>query len=352
MKQRSRVLFFSGVVCLLFQGATFLVFSSFAFAREIHHQSPPLRSSKQEGASFTVGAFNLLHLGYGTHKNYPRVAQLIVAHNFDVFAGVEVMKPEAAASLLQALRKASGGADWALILSAAPTGERTYKEYLAFYYRADRVQPLETEGQYCNREDLHGLDASPQSCFARDEHVAGPDFERDPFVGHFSVDGYPLTLVAVHLVYGNQTTPSIEKRRQETLALHREMDRMRVATPAAEIVALGDFNLQLDVEAEMQAATLAPTTLGLPTALFLKAHPLFPSELFHGEHALAGLVTGPTTVGFSSYDHLLVYQDHLSHWTEATTVEDIDVSDQEALALYKQEVSDHFPVQAVLTLPR
>lgn len=339
------VLLFSGAVCLLSVGTA-------AFARESPAVTRPL---EQEKKSLTVGSFNLLHLGYGTKKNYPRMAQLIVDHGFDIFAGVEVMNPAGAQTLLQALRKASSS-DWRLVLSAAPTGERRYKEYLAFYYRADRVHPLETAAQYCSREDLRGLDASPQSCFARDEHESGADFQRDPFVGHFAAGGHPLTLVAVHLMYGDQSASSIAKRQQESIALHREMDRMREATPEAEIVAVGDFNLQLE-----ETVTMAPPpaiawasfwNFAAAEEFLLSAHALFPFELFQGGHALAGLVTGPTTVGVSSYDHLLVYQDHLSQWADAITIEGADRKDPAAMALYKQEVSDHFPVQAVLKLPR
>lgn len=342
MKQRGRVLWFSGTISLLSCSAVLLT-SVLAFSRE---KIVVPRVHQQHQDSLTVGAFNLLHLGYGTHKNYPRVARIITEHGFDVFAAVEVMKPEGAEALLQALRQASQ-ADWELVLSQVPTGERTYKEYLAFYYRADRVQPLEADGQYCSREDLHGLNATPQACFARDEHASGADFERDPFVGHFAAEGHPLTLVAVHLVYGDQSAHNIEKRQQEAIALHREMDRMREATPQAEVVALGDFNLQLE-ESEKQRP--AGVTL-LPSNLLLMAHAFFPADLFQGDHALSGLVTGPTTVGSSSYDHLLVYQDHRAQWSAPSIIEDVDRHDTTAMALYKQEVSDHFPVQAVFALP-
>jgi len=321
--------------------------SAYTVPRQASIPPPIPLSSPVSPASLSIGAFNLLHLGYGTNKNYLRIAKMIISHGFDVFSAEEIMRPMGAELLLQALRQESG-VDWQLLLSAEPTGKGGYKEYLGFFYRGDRMQLAEEANQYCEREDLRGLFSHGHSCFIRDEKILqGHDFERDPYVGHFIFKGKALTLVGVHLFFGDTSRKSLTKRQQEARGLHRELIRIQEANPEAEVVALGDFNLQLeDFSFFFRPKTQAFFSFSYTRQL---TPPIFPSDVFEGAQAVVGMVKEPTTLGQSNFDHFLVFQSHAARWTEAKTIEDFDLTQPKARELYKKEVSDHLPIQVRLS---
>src|SRR5690606_20341239 len=114
---------------------------------------------------------------------------------YDLFAAVEIMKEDAAEELLAELKRVTRK-PWAMLLSKEPAGEYIYKEYFAFFYRQDRVTPAEVPGQFCSTSKARLAEAS--SCYADDLRLDNgrPDFEREPFIGHFEKEGHLITVAA------------------------------------------------------------------------------------------------------------------------------------------------------------
>ena len=73
--------------------------------------------SDADGQDISIGSFNMLPLGSGS-KNIGRLAAVIDKARYDIFAAQEIMNPDGAQELLQALRGATGH-DWRMVLSAS-----------------------------------------------------------------------------------------------------------------------------------------------------------------------------------------------------------------------------------------
>lgn len=277
----------------------------------------------------TIGSFNMLRLGHSKTKDLHRVARMIQEENFQIFAAQEVMTPEGAEDFLETLRE--NDTDWQMALSPSKTGENAYKEYFAFYYKSQSVKPILNPSHYCFKRN-YGQERVGSTCFAKDSRSDGPDFERDPFIGHFRVGNREIAMISVHLVYGDQTSFNIERRQKEALALKKVMQDVRKFETEGLVFALGDFNLQLLEEDNMGK----------------KAE--FTSQLFLESPRLFGLVHDVTTVGKSSYDHFLFFaNDRIAiRGYKTKVVSDVDRTDEVEKALYKKEVSDHFPIALVI----
>jgi endonuclease/exonuclease/phosphatase family metal-dependent hydrolase len=286
----------------------------------------------------TLGSFNLLRLGQTDQvKNYQRMVSIIHAGDFDVFAGLEIMKADAAKELLTALQE-DDDPDWQLLLSAKANGASAYKEFLGYYYRSDRVEPAAGSHGFCTSS--YAAEPIENGCFVKDSD-SSPQFERDPFIGHFKKDDYTFTLASVHLYYGAQDTEKIQVRKDEALALRKVLDKIRTTTPDDDVFAMGDFNLELGSEQ--------------PSAEAVNQE--IPKEFLTGPSSssveIYGLIDGPTTIGFSSYDHIFYYSDNYAALIDGSdsTIVDFKISSSEMRSIYKGEVSDHYPVKAKFLLP-
>ena len=284
------------------------------------------KASASNGQDIALGAFNVLRLGQG-EKNIKRLAAVIDKAKYDVFAAVEIMKPEAADELLQALRTKTGR-DWRLALSPSASGEGAYKEYNGFFYRAEAVKAEMPSAAYC-RSNL-GTENTGSTCFARDDDGK---FERDPFVGHFKVHGVSVALISVHLIYGE----TVKGRKDEAMVLRDVMDDVQKKTPGANVFLMGDFNLTVSSDDDAPEPLFTRYTLES-----------MPKEVFSKGPLVNGLFDGITTLGSSSYDHILVYENMNGKLVPGTdkVVSDINEDNAAQRALFKAEVSDHYAVAA------
>jgi endonuclease/exonuclease/phosphatase family metal-dependent hydrolase len=282
-----------------------------------------------------IGTFNMLRLGHGDGKNYERLAGLVAEAGYDVFAGVEVMTPEGADEVRVALGEATGD-DWQTIVSKNPVGDSTYREYYAFFYKPSVVEAVLPSSAFC--KSTAAYDRVESACSAVDKGTEDePAFARDPFVGHFRAAGQDFVLVAVHFFYGGSDSASVARRRHELTSLRGVMEAARSKTPQADVIAVGDFNLALPQEGVGPAAGVGPR---------------MPLEVFTESPKIEGLVEAPTTVGTSSYDHVLYFAANAAEpdaETAGPTV-DFDLDSASERATYKNEVSDHLPVGAVFTI--
>ena len=112
-------------------------------------------------------------------------------------------------------------------------------ERLAFIYDSTKISSLEKAGAIAvPPEDfkyitLEGVAAKFQG------------FSRAPYVAAFQAGAWKFQLVNVHLFYGDESKPSIERRSLEAYAVGRWGDLRSRSKNAyvKDIIALGDFNL-------------------------------------------------------------------------------------------------------------
>ena len=268
-----------------------------------------------------VGAFNMLRLGHGDSKDFSRVAELITKADVDIMAGVEVMKPEAASQLLAELN-AEGDRRWGMEVTGEATGESSYKEHFAFFYDQDRVRPATAaEDNYCDTEDTKWR--ASFSCTLEDRgSEENPEYERDPMLAHFYFGDQKLSLLNVHVVFGEASRAGYARRQDELKAVMAAMERIRAHSPEDEVIALGDFNLERDTDREDPEGKYIPKWLD-------------------GAQVTVG---GDTTLGRSNYDHTIHLGDNAGQVDQYEVVLDFDPTNDRHKEAYKTEVSDHFPI--------
>jgi len=300
-----------------------------------------LAQAAAQGA-VSVGSFNLLRLGHGTSKDYERVSRIIDEANFDVLAIVEVMTRDSATKLAQSI-SARTGEPWKALVSSEPVGEGQYKEYFGFLYREDRVKPQAPSKAYCRTEEAIQVEIQAIACFAKDKYQDGPDFEREPFVGHFEIAKSDYVLVGVHLYYGGGEKELVARRQRELTNLGAVMRKIRETTPSADVLSMGDYNLSLGTREELALEGSAVRTSEIiPESFFATLEVKVATFL--------GMIKKPTTVGFSNYDHIIWMLSNKSKLVEGTdrVVYDLDIQSPMERTKYKSEVSDHYPVQVLI----
>jgi endonuclease/exonuclease/phosphatase family metal-dependent hydrolase len=122
------------------------------------------------------------------------------------------------------------------ILLSDPGGN---DERLGFIYDPERVSLREMVAEVAVPPADHR--------YIRIKGVSGSfaGFDRNPYVGTFTVDGFDLSMVSVHLYYGAENWRSVDRRRLEAYAVGRwaHLRRKSGSRYAQNILVLGDFNL-------------------------------------------------------------------------------------------------------------
>ncbi len=299
-------------------------------------QSEDVSDTEGTLKTLRVGTFNMLRLGHGT-KDDDRLVNLIVESKFHVFSGTEIMRADAAHDLRDKLR-AKTGKKWELSLSEHASGETSYKEFLGFYYRSDLVNPVTSAEGFCASNDANAQ--TENGCFANDVGTDdGPSFDRDPYIAQFKVGARRLAIAAVHLVWGGSDAEAKERRMGELFELKKVLEKVSLASQGYEVIAAGDFNLTLNLDVANGTKQDSNST-EMPGSFFLEAP------------AVTGLISEPTTVGLSNYDHVVyLNSNNAKHVPDSEKVViDFDLGDAEAKALFKKDVSDHFPAGVSFSL--
>jgi len=267
--------------------------------------SPP---ETQPVVRLSIASWNLERLGHGD-KDLDAVARIL--DDFDLVAVQEVMTHDVVDTLLDRLP------DHEALLTDTPTpAAGPYREYFAFFYRSDHLDPV------------------------LNTFVADPDdrFRRDPYLACFEVAslGEIICLVTFHIVWGE----SVGERKREVMALDDALRWAQDGDPTSKWVVLGDCNRPVDdgdpdrqPEEEWQ---------GLLDRRHLRA-PV----------ALAGLES-PTTLGktgyANAYDHIFVSDELASTVSDAGRVDIVAKLCGGNYERCRASVSDHAPVFVEVTL--
>ncbi len=243
-------------------------------AHEPSPDSTPDEVTDLPAPTLRVASWNLHRFGHGQHD---LVAVRDVLDDYDLIAIQEMMSKEAALELVAAMP------DYGVLLTDSPRPiEGRYREYYAFVYRLDRLDPV------------------------FNSYVPDPEdqFVREPFLGCFALlastespaeaAAPELCLMTVHIVFGDR----VAQRKLEIEALD---DALRWAQSArdpgqANWILLGDYNRVVDDG----DADLDPET---------EWHQLLDRQGLRHTLSLVGPEV-PTTLGqrdyANAYDHIFV----------------------------------------------
>ena len=246
--------------------------------------APPVAHS---GTQVRIATWNLRDFSERAAPDLVTIAKQIKENEFDLVAIQEVQRQgQATHRLRRQLNE-----PWRVEISEA-AGDF---ERFAFLYRADKLELL---------GEPRLLDGPEASIFAR-----------PPFIATFRAGQFDFTAITVHSSYAN-----VNRRRRETEALARYVQRLAAAGPEKDIIILGDFNEQ-------------------------KHQPNFHYFLAQGWRPLND---APTNLGSTEvYDNLLIHPRFTREWTGRAGVVRFDETvygnnDRRAV----DEVSDHRPVWA------
>jgi hypothetical protein len=292
-----------------------------------------------------IGTFNLMRLT-PVNKNFARIVEMVDESDLHIFSAIELMSIDGSNTLLAELNSNSIY-NWEMSLSKINNGETTYKEWFAYYYRTDFVKPITTGDLFCDTSAA----ASQQenTCYAKDYYDDGPDFSRDPFVGHFQIGRSKFTLVSVHLHYGGHDQDSIKARLKEMKYLRKVVNKVKKNTPKHDVILLGDFNLRLVEEVIWEDV---PETADIEAENRVKAE--VPESFIDQVPHLNSIITEATTVGHANYDHIFYFADNKHHVIEDSygAYMDFDLNSTHQKNKYKSEVSDHFLIRASFNLAK
>jgi endonuclease/exonuclease/phosphatase family metal-dependent hydrolase len=249
-----------------------------------------------------VASWNIKRLGHGT-KDLRVVADVL--DDFDLVAVQEVMTREVVQELSAELPEHEA------LLTDVPTPvDGKYREYFAFFYRPDRLEPA-----------LNTYVPDPQEYFAR-----------DPYLACFDVAdvGRRVCLMTVHITYGDR----VAARKAEILALDDALRWAQDGDATSDWIVLGDCNRPLDDgdadedPEEEWAELLDRRQLRVPVT---------PA----GDEV-------PTTLGESdyvnSYDHIFVSAEIASGIVEAGRLDLAAIACAGSFTRCRDTVSDHAPI--------
>ena len=178
-----------------------------------------------------IATWNIANLGQQQRreKDYKLLAEIIGW--FDIVAIQETKNNPSGLRGIQ--RQLPAG--WSVLMS--DTGGNN--ERMAFLYNSSKVKQLEKIGEIA----VPPKDARFIKLPGINRKFSG--FDRNPYLAEFSSGSLTFVLVNVHLFFGSSARADVERRALEAYATARWADlrRKNPDSYAADIIALGDFNL-------------------------------------------------------------------------------------------------------------
>ncbi|MCH8551934.1 MAG: helix-hairpin-helix domain-containing protein [Natronospirillum sp.] len=268
---------------------------------------PAAEPAVDQGAEgLVLGSFNIQHLGWDTGRSYEAVARIVAKKDW---VAIQELMNAGGMERLHAAVETKTGHPWLYVYSE-PQGRSTYREKMAYLWRADLFELVGEARLYPDPADV---------------------FARPPYAAEFRILADDTTFVAstVHITYGNRIAdrvPEIEAMGQS----HRTW--LTTTWPETQTIVLGDFNLR-------------------PT------HDAFTSL---AEHFDLLPIDGNTTLATADgqyanpYDHIWVSHDHGLQLTQSGRIDfparlsETDPERYWSHAAARDYISDHAPVYVTL----
>jgi len=281
---------------------------------------------QKEPIALRMGTFNVMRLG-DQPKKFKRLVKLV--EDLDFFAATEILSPQAAEQLWEAL-EVNSDKKWEMDLSPFANGESSYREYVAFFFNPERIKRA-PNNPYCQQiaDEIN----DNRTCFIKDQRRKGkPDYERDPYLGTYKIGNQIISVLGLHLIYGEQSNDGLVRRQHELSSLKQTAIELTEVNPDHRILLMGDFNLELP-----------PKNTNNPGHL-----KYIPTEFWNHDVEMQVLVQGPTTIGKGNYDHLVMVKNKNLSVTDGSDRihRDFNLDSKTEKRQYRYEVSDHFPVSA------
>ncbi len=250
-----------------------------------------------------------------------------ILSRFDVIAITEV-KEEATA--LQAVREHLGD-DWGLLLQDVTAGRRGNRERIAFLYDSRK---LVASGLVC--EIVLPADGRPG-----DGDAAPPkQFARTPYVAGFRWGPTPITLVALHILFGGMRHEA--EREAELRAIAEWLDRSCRRDPwMRNLITLGDFNLHSSTSPYHRA--FVSTGLHIPSPLVDAQNTIFGNGTWDSIAWFDGPDFGIPYASAGDFDYLPTLQ--------SARFPALDLEDRQIRRRIADYISDHFPMWVELHAP-
>jgi len=202
--------------------------------------------------SFLLATWNIRDFDSNKFGNGPRLPESFhylaeIISRFDLVAMQEVnrdLKPlDTLVSLL--------GPEWDFIVTGTTEGSSGNEERMAFLFNKNRIRFTNLAGQV----------VLPKNRLISAE---GLQFARMPFVASFQAGWFKFNLCTVHIYYGNDSGPELERRVEEIKAIAQYFKRLN-EREASDYILLGDFNIISPDHKTMEA--LVKNGFTIPAAL-------------------------------------------------------------------------------------
>lgn len=177
-------------------------------------------------ATWNIRDFDSNKFGHGPRlpETYHYLAEIIA--RFDLVALQEInrdLKP--LASLVWLL-----GPEWDYIVTGVTEGSGGNEERMAFVFNRNRIKFTNLAGQVVLPKD---------KLLTSD----GLQFARMPYVASFQAGWFRFNLCTVHIYYGNDSGPELERRIQEIEGIAQYFKRLN-ERESGDYILLGDFNIK------------------------------------------------------------------------------------------------------------
>jgi endonuclease/exonuclease/phosphatase family metal-dependent hydrolase len=131
------------------------------------------------------------------------------------------------------------GAEWDYIVTGVTEGSAGNEERMAFLFNRNRIRFTNLAGQVVLPKDKLISEG-------------GLQFSRMPYVASFQAGWFKFNLCTVHIFYGNDSGPELERRIQEIKGIAQYFKRLN-EREAGDYILLGDFNIKSPEHKTMQA---------------------------------------------------------------------------------------------------
>jgi len=220
----------------------------------------PLRAKRRDG-TLMLATWNIRDFGSGRLNPSPRLPETFfylaeIAACFDLIAVQEVNRNLADFNRLVGIL----GPNWDYLLTDTTEGTGGNGERMAFLYRTDKVRFRKIAGEIVLPK---GLTVVPSSSVKppitvdsgqpepKPDEAVGQQFARTPFLVAFQAGWFRFNLCTVHLYYGTESGPGLQRRIAEIRALvqffasRQDKENQGKANPqqGENYILLGDFNV-------------------------------------------------------------------------------------------------------------
>ena len=195
--------------------------------------------------SLLLATWNLRDFDSNKFKHGPRLKESfhyiaeIISH-FDLVAIQEVNRDLIALQKLVHLL----GPEWRYLVTGVTEGPSGNDERMAFVYNGNRVRFTSLAGQVVLAQSL--------LVSATGKAADGVQFARAPYVASFQAGWFKFNLCTVHIFYGKETGPALQRRIDEIRSIAAYYTRLQAKEPA-DYILLGDFNIVSPQHQTMEA---------------------------------------------------------------------------------------------------